>query len=122
MNPIRLIAATALVALAGAASAQAPDSDRSNTPPGMSRGGGAPGDGAINGGSIAPGERAGVPGNRDTNVTREQALKRCNDLEGVLREQCLRNAENAASGATSIPPTSGSEIEPRVAPPPQNPR
>lgn len=124
MIRFRLFAATALIAFSAAASAQAPE--RGNTPPGMSRDGSGPGDGAINGGSIAPGERGGVPSGRDTNAGREEALKRCNDLEGVLREQCLKNADGAGSGATSVPankaPTGGSDIEPRVAPPPQNPR
>ena len=119
MNRFRLITATAFLALASAAAAQAPES-RGNTPPGMSRDGSAPGDGAINGGSIAPGERGGMPGGRDTTADMEGALKRCLDLEGVLREQCQRNAESAGSGGTA-PPRSG-EIEPRVAPPPQNPR
>jgi hypothetical protein len=125
MNPIRLIAATALLSLAATASAQSPDTGRGNTPPGMSRDGSAPGDGAITGGSIAPGERGGIPSGRDTNTGREESLKRCNDLEGVLREQCLRNADNAGGGSTvpaSKAPVGGSDIEPRVAPPPQNPR
>jgi hypothetical protein len=123
MSPIRLTAATALLALAAAASAQAPDTGRGNTPPGMSRDGSAPGDGAINGGSIAPGER-GVPGSRDGG--HNEALKRCTDLEGVLREQCMRNAESAGGGSTGAAagkaPAGGSDIEPRLAPPPQNPR
>src|ERR1043165_2923421 len=93
MNPFRLIAATALLALASFASAQTQtDTGRGNTPPGMSRDGASPGDGAITGGSIAPGERGGIPSGRDTNAGREEALKRCNDLEGVLREQCQKNA------------------------------
>jgi hypothetical protein len=126
MNRFRLIAATALVTLAATASAQAPDTGRGNTPPGMSRDGAAPGDGAITGGSIAPGERGGTPSGRDTNTGREEAMKRCHDLEGLLREQCLRNADSAGSGSSSAPagkaPMGGSDIEPRVAPPPQNPR
>ena len=125
MNRFRLIAATAFLALASAAVAQSPEG-RGNTPPGMSRDGSAPGDGAIVGGSIAPGERGGTPSGKDTNAGREQALQRCNDLNGMLREQCLRNAESAGSGATSVPsgkqPIGGSDIEPRTAPPPQNPR
>ena len=123
MNRFRLIAATALFALTSAAAAQAPET-RGNTPPGMSRDGSAPGDGAINGGSIAPGERGGMPSGRDTTEGREAALKRCLDLEGVLREQCQRNAESAGSGGTAPPrsPASGADLEPRLAPPPQNPR
>jgi len=126
MNRIRLITATALLALSAAASAQAPDTGRGNTPPGMSRDGSGPGDGAITGGSIAPGERGGMPSGRDTTTGREESLKRCNDLEGILREQCLRNAESAGGGSTSAPagkaPVGGGDIEPRMAPPPQNPR
>jgi len=118
MNRFRLIAATAFLALASAASAQAPEG-RGNTPPGMSRDGSVPGDGALTGGSIAPGERGGMPSGRDTTAGREDALKRCLDLEGVLREQCQRNA---GSGGTTPPRSPGSDIEPRVAPPPQNPR
>lgn len=123
MNPFRLFATTALVALATAASAQAPDTGRGNTPPGMSRDGSAPGDGAITGGSIAPGERGGMPSGRDSG--RNEATKRCHDLEGVLREQCLRDADSAGGGSTapaSKAPVGGSDIEPRIAPPPQNPR
>src|SRR5689334_7200166 len=101
MISIRLTAATALMALTGAVWAQAPDTGRSNTPPGMSRGGSGPGDGAITGGSIALGERGGVPANGQGSLTREQALKRCQDLDGVLREQCVRDAENAGSGSTT---------------------
>ena len=74
--------------------------------------------------SIAPGERGGVP-SRDAATRREEALKRCRDLEGQLREQCMRDAESAAAGATVPPmkaPAGGSEIGPRTAPPPQNPR
>lgn len=126
MKPIRLIAATALLALTATAYGQVPDTSRGNTAPGMSRDGSAPGAGAITGGSIAPGERGGMPSGRDTNTGRENSLKRCNDLEGMLREQCLRNAENAGSGSTTVPatkaPMGGSDIEPRLSPPPQNPR
>src|SRR5262245_27506158 len=101
MNTIRLLAATALLAFTGWACAQATE-PRGNTPPGMSRDGAGPGDGAITGGSIAPGERGGVP-SRDATTSREEAARRCSELEGQLREQCLRDAENAASGS-SVPP------------------
>ena len=121
MNRFRLVAATALAVLASAAAAQSPET-RGNTPPGMSRDGSAPGDGAINGGSIAPGERGGMPSGRDSTMGREEALKRCLDLEGVLREQCQRNAESAGSGGTTPPSPAGGDIERRTAPPPQNPR
>jgi hypothetical protein len=126
MNRYRLILATALLAFAGSAAAQSGsgDSSRGSTPPGSSRDGSAPGDGAITGGSIAPGERAGVPSG-SSNTGREEAMKRCTDLEGILREQCQRDAERAGSGRSVPPskaPSGGSELGPRNAPPPQNPR
>jgi hypothetical protein len=124
MIRFRLILATALVAIAGAAAAQSGDTGRGSTPPGTSRDGAAPGDGAITGGSIAPGERSGVPSG-SSNTGREQTLKRCNELDGILREQCLADAERAGAGRTVPPskaPADGSQTEPRVAPPPQNPR
>jgi hypothetical protein len=123
MNGIRLLAATSLLAFASAAAGQANES-RGNTPPGMSRDGAGPGDGAITGGSIKPGESGGVP-SRDPIGSREEALKRCRDLEGQLREQSMRDAESAGSGASVPPmkaPSGGSEIPPRVTPPAQNPR
>src|SRR5262245_63239952 len=113
MKTFSLLAATALLAVAGAASAQS--DTRGNTPPGMSRDGAGPGDGAITGGSIAPGERGGVP-SRDATGGREEALKRCRELEGQLREQCQRDAETASGGATVPPmkaPAGGSGIGPR---------
>jgi hypothetical protein len=123
MNRFRLILATALLALAGTAAAQTGDAGRGSTPPGSSRDGAAPGEGAITGGSIAPGERSGVPDGASN--TKDEAVKRCAQLEGILREQCLRDADRAGSGRTVPPtkaPTGGSEIEPRLSPPPQNPR
>lgn len=124
MNRFRLILATALIACAAAAAAQTGDSGRGSTPPGMSRDGAAPGDGAITGGAIQPGERGGMP-DGSSNTPREDAQKRCAELEGILKDQCMKDAVRAGSGRTVPPskaPIGGSEIEPRVAPPPQNPR
>jgi hypothetical protein len=49
----------------------------------------------------------------------QRALKRCDELSGTLREDCLREnraaAGEAGAGATRRP-------EPPTAPPPQNPR
>ena len=125
MNAIRLLAATSLLACAGWAFAQATE-PRGNTPPGTSRDGAGPGDGAITGGSIAPGEQGGVPG-RDATSTRAEKLQRCRELDGQLREQCMRDAESAESGASVPPmraPSGGSDLPapPRTTPPPQNPR
>ena len=72
------------------------DASRGNTPPGKSKDGAAPADGAIKGGStIAPGEKAGVPTDKDaaSGNTREQ---RCAELSGSLREQCLERERRSA--------------------------
>jgi hypothetical protein len=45
----------------------------------------------------------------------DRAITRCNALSGALREDCLRQEQNAGAGATRA-------IEPATAPPPQNPR
>lgn len=87
-----------------------------------SRGGSAPSDGAITGGSILPGERGGVPG-ADKPGEAENAIKRCNELSGTLRDECLLK-EQSSTGSTTTPPDSGGARtrSPRDAPPPQNPR
>jgi len=88
---------------AAAAYAQtAGDATRGNTPPGMSQDGAKPADGALKGGSILPGEAAGVP-NKDSNTAATERLKRCDELNGMLREQCLDKERAAAVGATSEP-------------------
>ena len=75
---------------------------RGNTPPGMSQDGSRPADGAIKGGtSIAPGETAGMPNRTPTESA--EAQKRCDELTGSLREQCLEKERNAATGATRSP-------------------
>lgn len=110
-----LLAVAGLAALPAGAHAQG--SERGSTPPGMSQDGSRPSEGAIRGGSIQPGEQSGMPQNR--------ALRRCDDLQGVLREQCLRELESASGGASRAPQPAVPEVvdrEPRSAPPPQNPR
>ena len=47
--------------------------------------------------------------------------ERCRELEGMLREQCLRDVRNAGSGATR-PEAAPTVRDPANAPPPQNPR
>jgi hypothetical protein len=75
---------------------------RGSTPPGMSQDGSRPADGAIKGGSagaggsaIAPGETGGLP-NR-TPAESAESRKRCDELTGSLREECLEKekARNA---------------------------
>ena len=84
--------------------AQTGGSTRGNTPPGMSQDGSRPMDGAVKGGSIAPGESAGVP-NRDSQTPAAERLKRCDELNGTLREDCLRKERSAAGGATAPRPS-----------------
>lgn len=57
-----------------------------------------PSDGAIKGGSIP--------------TPAKPAARRCDDLSGTLREQCLEQERKPATGATRAPGE----------PPPQNPR
>jgi hypothetical protein len=90
---------------------------RGSVPPGSAADGSRPADGAIKGGSILPGERGGVP--QSTERTPEQRVAKCNELSGVLRDQCLRDAHDASVGATREPAIK--EPAPSV-PPPQNPR
>lgn len=123
MKLIPTIAVFATLAFAGACFAQTPgaEGDRGSTPPGTSRDGAAPGEGAIKGGSIAPGETGGVPNDKSVTPPAERAANRCNDLEGTLREQCLRQNRDASSGGTAAPGPAAPP-SPREAPPPQNPR
>jgi hypothetical protein len=98
MRPLIL----AFLLSATAAFAQtAGDATRGNTPPGQSQDGSGPADGAIKGGSILPGEAAGVP-NKDSTTGATQRLKRCDELKGVLREDCL-DKERSAAGGSSAP-------------------
>ena len=89
MNAFRIFAF--VLALSGAAFGQ--NNERGSIPPGQSRDGAAPSDGAIKGGAILPGEAGGMP-----------EKKRCEDLAGTLREDCLKQQErDAASGASRKP-------------------
>jgi len=90
----RLFLAILALSLPGALCAQT--GERGSTPPGQSRDGAAPSDGAIKGGTILPGESSGVP---DKTV----AQKRCEELSGTLREDCLKQEREAASGETRLP-------------------
>jgi hypothetical protein len=106
--------AAVLVVFAGVSLAQ----DRGGIPPGTSQDGSGAADGALKGGSILPGERSGMP-------EQAPAVKRCEQLSGTLREQCLKDAESASGGATApgaLPKPDPNVRDPRQAPPPQNPR
>src|SRR5919106_303115 len=92
MNALRLFVSISFLALCGAAFGQS--GERGSIPPGQSKDGAAPSEGAIKGGSILPGETAGLP-------DKEKMQRRCEELSGTLREDCLRQErESAATGAT----------------------
>ena len=93
----------ALSLLASLAYAQATgDAQRGNTPPGMSRDGARPADGAIKGGAAAggtaimPGEQGGLP---------NKNIQRCNELSGSLREECLKKEPDGSAGAGGTMPS-----------------
>jgi hypothetical protein len=114
MTTLRTIAIAAALLLPAAAFAQS-EEQRGSTPPGTSRDGAAPSDGALKGGAILPGEQGGVP---TTKVP-----SRCDELEGTLRAECLEKERNAGAGG-SADPLPSREIPPSPTPtaPPQNPR
>lgn len=91
MNPLRIGVAAAALALAGVLCAQT--GERGSTPPGESRDGTAPAEGAIKGGAILPGETSGIPDKRERD-------SRCEELSGSLREDCLKREREAAQGST----------------------
>lgn len=111
----RLAATVALLGLALPGLAQTTDNPSSTSlGKGTAPDGARPADGAIKGGSIVPGESAGVPTDRQ--------VSRCADLTGTLREQCLAQDKGAASGGTTPPDADVAKPPPtREAPPPQNP-
>lgn len=80
--------------------AQAGDPARGNTPPGTSQDGSGPLDGAVKGGSIVPGESAGVP-NKDSQTPAAERLKRCDELNGTLRQDCIARERSAAGGSSA---------------------
>ena len=99
-----------LFLIGGFAAAQ--DGTRGSTPPGMSQDGAHPAEGAIQGGSLAPGEKAGVPqkpqekdqaGSAAAGGSAQSGAERCYQLEGVLREQCLSKEAEAARAPISAP-------------------
>jgi len=113
----RLAATIGLLGLALPGLAQSTTDNPSSTPlgKGTAPDGARPGDGAIKGGSIVPGEASGVPTDRQ--------ISRCADLTGTLREQCLAQEKGAASGGTTLPDADVAKPPTtREAPPPQNPQ
>ncbi|HWD22005.1 MAG TPA: hypothetical protein VG591_02620 [Burkholderiales bacterium] len=126
MNALRAVLALSIFAFAGIVFGQngAGEGMRGSTPPGSSRDGSAPGDGAIKGGSILPGETGGQP-NETRKPSTAEGLKRCYELSGTLRDQCLLQERGASTGGTSEStgkPAGPTVRDPVSAPPPQNPR
>ena len=97
MRPLILV----LALFPAFALAQTGDATRGNTPPGMSQDGSRPMDGAVKGGSIVPGESAGVP---DKQIPANERIKRCEELHGTLREDCLARERSAAGGSSAPRP------------------
>lgn len=98
---MRYLAIALCLTVTSAFAQTAGDSARGNMPPGMSQDGSRPADGAIKGGSILPGEKAGTPDQSPAAGSSER-LTRCGELTGVLREQCL-DKERSAAGGSSAP-------------------
>jgi hypothetical protein len=118
MIALRTPLALLLVVVAGVSAAQSRGGERGSTPPGISQDGSRPSEGAIEGGSTAPGEAGGIPGGS------ERQVNRCRELKGALREQCLRDLD-ASAGRSRAPHTTPSPPigrDPITDPPPQNPR
>ena len=113
MTAIRTILILALWALAGPVLPQT--GERGSIPPGTSQDGSRPADGALKGGSILPGETSGMP-----------AKKKCEELAGTLREDCLKQEREAEAGVGNTTGTDTRVRElppsPPVTTPPQNPR
>ena len=126
MNALRTVLALLILAFTASAFGQngAGEGERGSTPPGTSRDGSAPGDGAIKGGSILPGETGGQPNETSRPVTSE-GFKRCYELSGTLRDECLLQERGASTGGASEStekPAGPTVRDPVSAPPPQNPR
>ena len=117
MSRIPALFLVAFLAVPAAALAQA--GSRGTVPPGTATDGSRPADGAIQGGTILPGERAGVPENAPSP---ERRVARCNELSGTLRDDCLRREQGASTGDSRGPDLYGPRSTPPSAPPPQNPR
>lgn len=101
--------AALLIAFASTVGAQGKDDARGSTPLGSATDGSRPADGAITGGSIQPGESSGIPRDRpgvpstDSGVPAAERIKRCQELTGSLREDCLRKERSSGAGGTQAP-------------------
>jgi hypothetical protein len=99
--PTKTLSLLALSLACAAAFAQTTgDGARGSTPPGMSQDGARPADGAIQGGSILPGEKSGIPNKAPATSSTERA-QRCAELSGKLREDCMDKERSAGAGASA---------------------
>jgi hypothetical protein len=109
----------ALLAFAGLALGQANEGGRGSIAPGEAKDSSKPSDGAITGGSILPGEKGGQP----EATSPEERIRRCNELSGTLRDQCLLKERDSSIGGSKPTDAGGAKTTPPAdAPPPQNPR
>lgn len=92
--------------------------ERGSIPPGTSRDESQPSEGAITGGSVAGPEHGRAV---ESDPALQQEINRCKQLEGALREQCLRDLAGASAGGTRAPQP-GLGRDPATSPPPQNPQ
>jgi hypothetical protein len=125
MNALRTLLTLCLFCYGGIVFAQtgAGEGLRGSTPPGTAQDGAAPSAGAIKGGSILPGESSGMP-NEAARAPTTEGLKRCYELSGTLRDQCLlqeRGASTGGTAATTDNPAGPTVRDPATAPPPVNP-
>jgi hypothetical protein len=109
---MRTILLAVVLCLPGFAAAQdAGDATRGSTPPGMSQDGARPAEGALKGGTLAPGESGGTPDAEPAKSAPGSAaaggssrqLARCYELDGSLREQCLADDASKRSGPARAP-------------------
>jgi hypothetical protein len=106
----------ALVLAGAAAISLAQTSERGSIPPGESRDESRPTEGAIEGGSIEQ--------DIDSSRLPAEEIARCQQLTGVLREQCLRDLGGGAGASRPPRPASPPPVQrdPITEPLPQNPR
>ena len=93
------------------------DAPRGSTPPGLSQDGARPAEGAIQGGSLAPGESGGMSrkdgGSSAGSGGTAKPAQRCYELQGTLRKQCLADRAVKKESAAPRAPTSGAPAAPR---------
>jgi hypothetical protein len=109
---LRTLLLAMLFSLPALAAAQSTgDAPRGSTPPGLSQDGARPAEGALKGGTLAPGESGGTPDSASGKSAPGSAaagassreLARCYELQGSLREQCLADDASKRGAAAPAP-------------------